>query len=177
MNFQDSLNQSGLQQIMFGKFTEQCAQLVLTAKVKEGIDPSLLAFTWFHESTFNLAPMPQTNHADGNPGRWDYGCLQLNGFWTMRSVFVGEFSSRGLDPVKVFGPLMFSATPIAIPFDGDPLSNLQMGARKLFAHSKVDRAMAATLYTGPDHQPDRHDDWIVKAPLFDSFFANYTPEA
>jgi hypothetical protein len=174
VNFADAYAASGLQPTLLTTFTGDVAKMVLDVKVKEGIDPSVLGFTWYHESTFKLNPRPQTNGAAANPGRWDTGPIQTNCFWSLRSIWVGEYKGGGLDPVKCFGANVFSLAPDPnMPFDGDPLSNLRLGARHLFSLSK-DRELSVTKYTGPEHQDSRRASWRQLGPMFDVFFANYT---
>lgn len=176
MNHADSLALSGLGPIMFGKFTEECAQMVMQIASKKKRSSSAIAFTWFHESTFAKNPNPQTNGAGNNTFRWDFGPMQLNLRWTCASVFINEFYSDALSISKIFGDPDKFINPDGTPatFNGDPIANISIGTNRLFAH-KGNLEEQVVAYTGPDHQPTRRESWHQLGPMFDIYFANYKP--
>lgn len=153
----------------WGHFTEDAAALIVLVSRLEAIAPELLAVTWMNESTFGFHPLPNVNHDPGCPFMFDVGPFQLNVGWTYRSVWVGEFSAKGIHYKEAFGTVFLQDAP----FDGNPQANARMAARKLLAIKGPDVARVVK-YTGPgERQEHRLGDWRKYSPLFQEFFAAY----
>lgn len=92
--------------------------------------------------------------------------MQINMGWCFKSVWVGEYSAKGLHYDLVFGKVFDKE------FSGDVLSNLRMGARRLLARKGSDEERA-TLYPGPNARPNRQQGWKKYGELFRQFFEAY----
>jgi hypothetical protein len=175
MKFDESLAIGGLGQMIedqygkYGHFTEDSAQTVLhVIKLEPVVTPAVLMFTWMNEATFDLRPAPQINHNPQHLYGFDIGPMQMNMGLTYKSIWVGEYSQKGLNYWDVFG-LDFEEGK---PFDGDPIANMRMGARKLAAiHG--DDARKVTMYAGPDHRQRRAENWSKYGQLLAGFYASY----
>lgn len=179
MNFEEALavNDFGdLLEKCFGKwghFTPEAADLCLDIAKLESITPTLICFTMLNESTFDMRPLPNTNKEPLNFWKWDIGPWQLNLGWTFKSVWVLEFSSKGILPNDCFGKVFVDEAGQPSKFTGDPLANGRMAARKLKSLRGLD-IDKATLYTGPSAQPNRRKSYEALSPMFDDFFRLYT---
>lgn len=170
MTFDEALTLSGLN--FYGKFTEQVANIVAVAAATEKIQPADLAFTWFHESSFDLAPMPQTNKST-DVWDWDIGCVQINLGWSCRSGWIQEYKTTDLSFASVFGTKFKDEQGNPLPFNGQPLANLRLCARKLLS-TRGSREDRLVHYTGPAHQDSRRASWQDLGPKLDVFFGNWS---
>jgi hypothetical protein len=182
-SFAECVSQSGLDRKIaeasygkYGSFNEDAAKLIIEASQLEHIAPTMLAITLLNESVFNLHQTPNTNHRPDDPTHWDVGPAQLNVHWTKKEVEAGNV--QPLPEIDIFGSL---SSPDA-QFDGDPLSNIRMCARRLLAiHTKKfaeagyksENEMRCVRYTGPGAQPFRLQSYREYLPLFKTFFTCY----
>jgi hypothetical protein len=158
----------------WGHFSSEAANLCIQIAKFERVSETLMCFTMLNESTFNVRPLPNTNKEPLNVWKWDIGGWQLNMGWTYKSVWVGEFSSKGIKPDECFGQVFFDAQGNPAPFSGDPLSNGRMAARKLARIHGTDEEKAG-IYTGGTRVETRKASFREWSPYFQEFFRLYVP--
>lgn len=142
----------------WGSFSQDAADLIIRANRIEGVPAAMLAVTLLNESVFTLHQAPNVNHKPEDSTHWDVGPSQLNVLWTRKEIAAGNV--KALPEPLIFGSLL---SPDAL-FDGDPLSNIRMCARRLLAiHTtkyeslgyNSPEEMRCVRYTGPAAQPFR----------------------
>jgi hypothetical protein len=137
-------------------FTEGAANLVQDINDLEGTARELLAVTWKNENSFRMRPGPNTKAGAANWMLWDVGPFHINIDWTLRGLKKKEISFAGLVRENVFGYSFYRSdgkTPVS-EFDGSPLENGQMAARRLnaFGGSDEDKAAAYAPEYGRAHR-------------------------
>lgn len=177
-HFEECLAVNGLAEMLeteFGKWghcSQQSADITLEVAALENISPELLFYTWAKESCFVLNPKPNTNNRPECIYFWDIGPMQVSMGWGFKSAWVAEYSVKDLHYDQVFGSVFYeSGQPCA--FTGNPLANLRMGARRLLARKGSDEEKA-TLYCGPNSQPNRREGWKKYGEIMKDFFQRYT---
>jgi YD repeat-containing protein len=96
-------------------------EAILWTSGQEGTDTTVLAVTWFHESSFRFDPPPNPR----KDGGYDMGPLQTSTTYFMKERFVDGIAPEG-DSFAINGP--------AVPgqnFTGDPYLALRWGARAI----------------------------------------------
>lgn len=178
----------------WGAFHIDNADAIVWASKLEVIAPELIAVTWMNESTFRFYTEPNMNGRPDDFDKWDVGPMQLNVGYTQRDLTVGFFKAIEVDLPRVFGN---SAGTVL--FNGDPLENLKLGARKLKALGRAEvigknkkvlmpkvsvvdwvgwdendkNRRRAALYTRPDARDARIASYNKFAPMFATFFKHY----
>jgi hypothetical protein len=176
----------------YGGFAVDNADIILKVSQQELIAPELLAVTWPNESSFTFYCEPNKNNSPAEFPKWDVGPMQLNVWYTREDIRVGFVKADGIDLDKAFG------TPADL-FNGDPVENIRLGARKLKALGRaavigknkgqiaeklsveewkttpedIKNLRRAMLYTRPDARNARYDSYNRFAPLFKKFFEIY----
>lgn len=135
---------------------------ILWVSALEGVDATLIAVTWRHESTFNYNPASNFRPSDKG---WDVGPLQ-----TATTVYdKSPFTDSLYNP---FGTV-FSETQ---SFNGNPQQSLIVGARALaeVVQRSKSRADAAGLYRAGSRKPAsyaiRAAEFTREGPGYDAFF-------
>lgn len=178
----------------YGTFSIDNADVILLVSRLENISPELLAVTWLNETTFRFYSEPNKNNKPDNFSAWDVGPMQLNVGYTQKDLAVGFFKGLDLDLTKAFGNALGAEL-----FNGDPITNIRLAARKLKALGRADvigknneriylkasvedwknfaedykNLRRAMLYTGPEARNARRDSYIKFAPMFEKFFKVY----
>ena len=171
-SFRDCVNEARLGAAA-ANFNEEAANLIQRIHVNEGVSREALAVTWMNEnSDFSLYPEPNTNGTPENIDKWDVGPFQINVEWTVKVVAAGEANySKGLTLEGVYGYSFYhSDMQTPAPFNGDPLSNGRMGARRLKAAPGKTEEDRVANYTKPSSRAHRRQSYRTYAPQFKKFF-------
>lgn len=183
VRFSDCMVASGLSRYI-SNFSKEAADLINQVSGLENVSAPLLAVTWAFETDFNLHPGPNINKHPGSPERWDVGPFHINIRWTERGVAKGELSFNGLTKRDVYGSIAWSVDPSAVSprlsdhlgtpgtFNGAPLSNGRMAARRLNAFGGSDENKASK-YAPAEGRKDRKKQYNKFAPLYQKFFDCY----
>lgn len=179
----------------YGTFQIDNADIILLVSKLEVIAPELVAVTWMNETTFRFYSEPNTNGRPDDFDKWDVGPMQTNVGYTMKDIAVGFIRNEGLNTAKAFGTM-----DAIVVFDGDPIENLRLGARKLNALGRAEvigkdkkillpkvtvegwkqyddwtkNRRRAALYTRPDAREARIASYNKYAPMFRKFFEVYS---
>lgn len=161
-------------------FTNEAANLIYQISAYEGTSTDLLAVTMMNENSFVIRPKPNYNgytgdYSTGDFMQWDVGPFALNIGYTLAAVGNGSVNfDKGLTKEGVFGMTFYDAggkTPTTT-FDGDPLQNGRMAARRLNAGGSNDRQRAVN-YAGRKNGPARGQSYDTWHGLFAKFFDCY----
>lgn len=176
----------------WGNFTEENAKAVVKivdleigqgSRVARITTMAMLSFTWMNESTWSLNPEPNVNEKHYSPWNWDIGPFQLNLQWTMRMIWQGDFSAKGLTWKGVWGEWFYDEDGIKpAAFNGDIIENGRCALRRLLSDRRQpgrfgfadQETMRLVLYTGPKAQPSRLKAWNKYGEDFKKFFEAYT---
>jgi hypothetical protein len=178
----------------YGTFAIDNADIILKISAIEKVDPALLALTWLNETTFRFYSEPNMNGQPDNFQRWDVGPMQTNVFWTLKDIEVNFYKSEGIDLKAALGTSKNL-------FDGNPLENIRLAARRLNAGgraymsfqldeglryweqltpnefatlpSREQSLRRAIAYPGPDARKGRLESYNQFAPFFRTFFQFY----
>lgn len=162
--------------------TEQAADLHVQIAKLENIAVDLVSFTHLCENSFSIRPKPNDNKRPTSPWDFDIGPFALNLGWTMRAVFQGDYSAKGLAFKDVFGDFYEGDGITPNVFSGDALANGRLAARRLLSFRGNPSSlgytsagkMLAVRYTGPgpaqEHRAVLYDALIS---LFQKFFELY----
>jgi hypothetical protein len=153
----------------YGSWEVDNADTILVVSKLEHISPELLAVTWLNESTFRFYSEPNTNGFINDFSKHDVGPLQLNVYWTLANIQVKYLNPVGLDVDKALGT-------ISKIFNGDPMQNLRLGARRLLRGGKTDTERVVN-FPGPKSRNARLKSWQEFGPLFSKFFEVYGSSA
>jgi RHS repeat-associated protein len=161
--------------------SQEVADLIQKVSALEGTSRELLTVTLMNESSLSASALTapaNTNGKNDDVMKWDVGPFQINIGWTYAALEKKEVSFQGgLTKEGVFGYSFYHSdmkTPAA--FDGDPLSNGRMAARRLNATpGRTDEDKAAN-YTKKTSRPARRTSFQKYAPLFKTFFSNCYPK-
>lgn len=187
----------------YGVFHVDNADVVLKVSKLESVAPELIAVTWMNESTFRFYCEPNKNNSR-DFRKWDVGPMQLNVGYTTADLDVGFFKADGIELSAAFGGSVFTYVggDEKDLFDGSPVDNLRLGARKLKALGRAaiigknkeilmekvslqvwagldewtKNIRRAALYTRPDARNDRIASYTKFAPMFQKFFEIYSKE-
>ena|SRR5947209_8420219 len=125
----------------------------------ENVSRPLLGITWRYENNFQMNPGPNTNGHPENTDKWDVGPFHINVHWTEAGAAKGEVSFDGLSRSVVYGYRVagpegedptYPGYGVPGSFDGIPLANGRMAARRLNAFGGSDKNKAM-MYAPPDH--------------------------
>jgi YD repeat-containing protein len=157
---------------------EVAVNLIMEASRLEGTDPTLIAVTMKNESSFgnNLTPNPRKDGAGKPNGHYDVGWMQV-----ATSVWDKSPYTDGLP--NAYGTLSADwKTGKMLPFNGDALQNVRLGARALNASSGwrgrpkdvSPRADAAGIFRAGSRKPTsyriRVNEFNKDYQAFDRFF-------
>jgi hypothetical protein len=179
-SFADCVNESGLKGEQASTFTQQAADLVNQISSFENTSQALLAFTWYEENRFRMNPNPNDNGKRDNPTKWDVGPFHINVYWTERVAAAGQVNFNGLSKPEVYGARAYPIDPEVDafaaklygkygPFDGSPLANGRMAARRLNAAGGSDENKAVMYAPGPS-RAYRRNAWRQVGGIWNKFF-------
>lgn len=173
-NFKQAYQDSGLAAAFvgskfetWGEFTEQSAHMIKRVAKLEGIGVTLMALSWQCEAMFWFYPNSNPNH-QMSMEHCDIGPGQNNVLWCRKDIKAME----GFTEAEVFGTEYVTPDGKPLPFNGNPMVNLRVSARRLL-HIRGDDRVRAIRYTGPSAQQRRAEFWDQFAPLYDKFFGLY----
>lgn len=132
----------------------------------------IIAITWMNESSFEDFPTYNDNH-EKNPCHvpllMDFGPMQLNAAWTLKSICNRDYLSMPFTHQQIFGSYGLNGEK----FDGSVIANLVIGARRLaFLPGSFEDKTA--VYTGEiTRQAHRRSDYQKFYSRFEIFFNNY----
>src|SRR5215210_6823580 len=121
-----------------------------------------------------LRPGPNKNDTPGNIQKWDVGPFLINIGYTLGAVSPKGVNFKGLTVEGVFGYTFYRSdgkTPTGT-FDGVPLENGQMAARRLNFAGSNDRQRAVN-YAGQKNGPARGRSYDANHGAFAKFFGCY----
>ena len=132
-----------------------------------------------NENAFVIRPGPNTNGYDGDYTtkgylNWDVGPFALNIGYTLGAVSPKGVNFKGLTVEGVFGYTFYdpSGKTPTNTFDGVPLQNGQMAARRLNFAGSNDRQRAVN-YAGRKNGPARGRSYDTWHKAFAKFFDCY----
>ena len=133
-----------------------------------------------NENAFQLNPKPNYNgytgdYTTGGYMHWDVGPFALNIGYTLAAVANGSVKfGNGVDKYGVFGYTFYdpSGKTPTNTFDGVPLQNGQVAARRLNALGSNDRERAVN-YAGQKNGPARGRSYDAWHQTFANFFKCY----
>jgi RHS repeat-associated protein len=158
---------------------KDAADLINQINAAEGTSKDLLAVTWMNENHFGMRPGPNTNKHNGDYKtgdylKWDVGPFHINIGYTLGAVQDKSVNFGGLTVQGVFGYTFYdpSGTTPTNTFDGVPLENGRMAARRLNASGSTDRQRAVN-YAGKKNGPARGRSYDAWHKAFETFFNCY----
>ena len=120
---------------------------------------------------FNLYPGPNMNKVPNDIEAWDVGPFHINIGFTLDAVSRGRVDFNGLTVQGVFGYTFYHSdgkTPTQT-FDGVPLENGRMAARRLKSFGDNDRDRAVG-YAGRKNGPARGRSYDAYSGRYKTFF-------
>ncbi len=183
--FSNCLKTAGLDPVEFHHFNEQAANLINQISSLENVSQPLLAITWRYENNFQMNPKPNTNGHPENTDKWDVGPFHINVHWTEAEAKQGGVSFDGLSRTDVYGSTVTGGRDEdqglrvygkVSPFNGDPLANGRMAARRLNAFGGSDQHKAM-MYAPPDHfeGTGKKKHWVATRTGRGSNYNHYAP--
>jgi hypothetical protein len=135
----------------------------------------LLGFSFWAETNFNQQAYPNMKAGAKRKADWDYGPFHMNWAYTSAELAAGNYSSKGIDLVKVFGGSPATGDVSSGPFSGVPFENGRLAARKLnwlMAGAKGNMRTAAARYSAfkGDKFVARRSAWDSHGKQFINFF-------
>jgi hypothetical protein len=160
-------------------FTKEAADLINKISAAEGTSRDLLAVTMMNENAFQFYPKPNYNgytgdYTTGDYMQWDVGPFGLNISYTLGDFANKKVSFQGLTKEGVFGYTFYdpSGKTPTTTFDGVPLQNGRMAARRLNSMGSNDR-QRAVHYAGRKNGPKRGQSYDAWHKAFAKFFKCY----
>jgi len=157
-------------------FSEDAADLILQISKLEGVSPTALAVTWQNETDFKFYPKPNINRDITNPSNWDYGPFGVNFNWTQKYIKNGRLDitdilkSNGYGGSNVWGYVQYDYKLTSqfpkdpskwdtVPFDGSPLANGRVAARRLKLNGGSEENMVKHYAPDPEERARRYNNW------------------